>query len=812
MLNLKKAPLLLPAAGMISGTLLSGFLNEDLIVYGIYLFILAALTLLSSRRISPAIGQAAVYTIGLLTALILVEITAIPEPKGTGDIWKFSGKIVRARQLVTRNQDRTLPYSFILKLDTVNGSHLLKNTQIKCIIRNPGVSGQRLFPGDRIVAAGIFSNVPRPDVPGLFDYSTYLKQNRLCGIVLIPSQNGILRHQSGSLLGIQRNIHAIRMFLAERLNCNFSGRTQAFLRAVLLGDGSTLDREFWTMLKKTGTMHFIAISGLHIGLLSFLVWFIFSRILSPQAGCTAALLTAIFYCLLSGMSISATRATVMVGVFSVSAMIHRRYNPLNSLSLACMILLFMNPAAIYNPGFQLSFLAVCGILALYPALKNNRKDDEWEQLEAPSDTGRKVVTYLADIFRVSVSATGATFFCVAWFFHIITPLSFALNTLLLPFFTLLLIAGLIYTFIPILITPLIQLLAWVFTEIIVFISTFPWFCIHVRQPCLWLLFLYIVSLSAVLFFVRKPRKKSRLVLSCIVSGIILMLVTGRNGLNGKHQAVFLNSGDANSVILSCPGTVHIFDTGLTDALDISRTDAYLQYMGVNRIDNVFISHWHFDHAGALPVILRNFPVTAVYANPPSEPFTIHQTVTGLLNEKGMKCQPLSPGNSITLSRSGAACKILAPPFHMDSWEENDRSMVQSVNLGGLTFLLTGDIREKGSLNLLQHQPQSPGRYILQIPHHGRSFEYLSRLIEQYHPLAAVICSDAKPNPALRKTCMILREKRIPYFITGRDGSVFFRKQDNTWQIHLYKRGRWHYYGDVPAGPAGITLPAPCPSP
>lgn len=812
MLTLKKAPLLLPAAGMIIGTLLSGFLNGTVIQYAVYLLIIASLTLLFNHWISSAVGRAAVFFMGVLAALLLVKTTGFPEPRNSGRIWKFSGRIVRVRQLVPRNQDRTLPFSFILRLDTVNGSLQLKNAQVKCTIRDPGAAGQRLYPGDRITAAGIFSNVPRPDVPGVFDYSTYLKQNRLCGIVFIPSRNGIIRHKSGNLTGIKRNIHAMRMFLAERLNSNFSGRTQAFLRAVILGDGTLLDREFWTVLKQTGTMHFIAISGLHIGLLSFLVWFIFCRILSPRAGCIAALLTAIFYCLLSGMSISATRAAVMVGVFSISAMIRRRYHPLNSLSLACMILLCMNPAAVYNPGFQLSFLAVCGILALYPVLGNNAADDEWERLASPSGAGRKVVTYLTDIFRVSISATGATFLCVAWFFHIITPFSFALNTFLLPFFTLLLVAGLIYTFIPVLITPLIHLLAAIFTGVITFVSDIPWFCVYVRTPPLWLIFLYITALTAVLVLVRTPRIKKQLVFCCIASGILLLLATGRNGLHGEYQAAFLSSGDANNVVLSCPDTVTIVDTGLNDALDFSRTNAYLQHMGVNRIDKVFISHWHFDHAGALPIILRNFPITNIYADPPSEPFDVHCAVIESLAENGKQIQPLAPGEEIRLSRSGAACRILSPPLCTEGWEENDRSMVQAVDLGGLTFLLTGDIREKGSRNLLRSGPEKPGRVILQIPHHGRSFEYLDRIIEQYQPLAAVICSDAKPNAALERTCVILDKNRIPCFITGRDGSVFFRKQNTTWQIHLYQKGRWRYHGDVRGRAAGVTPPAPSRNP
>lgn len=148
------------------------------------------------------------------------------------------------------------------------------------------------------------------------------------------------------------------------------------IKAILLGDKSDLDMETKRVFTNTGAMHMLAVSGMHIGLIVVLLGGIFKLLFLYRGRIIAYCLMIIllwFYAFLTGFSASVVRAVVMFTVIIIAGFMRRGYQPINSLSIAGFFILLWDPMAIFDIGFQLSFLAMVGIFSVYPMLEDKLK-------------------------------------------------------------------------------------------------------------------------------------------------------------------------------------------------------------------------------------------------------------------------------------------------------------------------------------------------------------------------------------------------------------------------------------------------------
>jgi competence protein ComEC len=151
------------------------------------------------------------------------------------------------------------------------------------------------------------------------------------------------------------------------LSEDFEGRQSAFLKALFLGERSDLDQDFKDLFLKTGTMHILAVSGFNIGFVCSVLWLFLKPVPISRNAKLGLLLSASWaYCLLVGWQAPVVRATLMASVFLVGQMIGRKGDGLNALGLAACVILALNPKELFDVGFQLSFLAVFGLVTLSP--------------------------------------------------------------------------------------------------------------------------------------------------------------------------------------------------------------------------------------------------------------------------------------------------------------------------------------------------------------------------------------------------------------------------------------------------------------
>ncbi|MBD5226421.1 MAG: ComEC/Rec2 family competence protein [Bacteroidales bacterium] len=209
-----------------------------------------------------------------------------------------------------------------------------------------------------------------------------------------------------------------------------SAPAAAFLAAVLVGDSSYLSDETRAVFSRTGTAHMLALSGMHVAVIAFLVSLIFFplRVLGHRKWAMLLTIPMLwFYAALTGMSPSVVRAVIMASVVLTGRIVHRSSSPLNSLCLAALLILLFDPWQLFSAGFQLSFSAVASILMFSSVILPDIR--MWSFV-------RQALGWLV----VSVSAVIGTGAISAWYFHQI-PLLFIIANIPAAFMLPILMGG-----------------------------------------------------------------------------------------------------------------------------------------------------------------------------------------------------------------------------------------------------------------------------------------------------------------------------------------------------------------------------------
>lgn len=280
--------------------------------------------------------------------------------------------------------------------------------------------------GQRILFYGTPQLIKGSQNPEEFDYRKYMALQQVHHQFFAkPGQLHIIEQTTPNpFLAIA---YRLRDFYAARL-IDFIPDKQALAiaKALLLGIKDGLDQELKQAFSAAGAMHILAVSGLHVGIL-FLVFsglFSFLRKQGIKAGKPIFIVMVLsclwLYALLAGASASVLRATVMFSLVLITKELSRHHNIYNTLSIAALVLLLYDPFLLFSVGFQLSFLAVIGIVYLQPGIKSLL------QVEG------RFLGYLWEITAVSIAAQLATFPLGVLYFHQFPNLFLLANLFVIP--------------------------------------------------------------------------------------------------------------------------------------------------------------------------------------------------------------------------------------------------------------------------------------------------------------------------------------------------------------------------------------------
>ncbi|MCX8487376.1 MAG: ComEC/Rec2 family competence protein [Crocinitomicaceae bacterium] len=243
--------------------------------------------------------------------------------------------------------------------------------------------------------------------PGEFDLKTYWKTKGICGMFIMESQDfQVLKTVPCSYL--TKSIREAQQLCLGILSKHLTGQELGIAQALILGDKSLLDNEIRNAFTATGSMHVLAVSGLHIGLILQLLLALIklgARWINRSTALLFVILLLWFYALMTGFSPSVIRAVFMFSVLTWTQWKGWQTSSINSLFFTAFIIVLWKPMYFFDIGFQLSYLAMLGIFLFYPKIANIWKPEN------------KILYYLWEGTAIGFAAQVATTPLTLFYFH-----------------------------------------------------------------------------------------------------------------------------------------------------------------------------------------------------------------------------------------------------------------------------------------------------------------------------------------------------------------------------------------------------------
>jgi competence protein ComEC len=300
----------------------------------------------------------------------------------------------------------------------------------------PDSQALHLSPGDRMVFHGQLVEVAGPRNPEAFDYRAYLARKGVFHQLFLDAAQW--KKLDSRTFDHLRMLHRLRAYVFRQLRETLSADGDFGLATTLLvGTKRYLPEEERKAYARAGVAHVLAVSGLHVGILAFGLGYLFywvplpARIKAPLV-LTCSLLLLVLYCLMTGLAPSVQRATLMYGMVLLGAYFPARGNLFNSLAFAAWVMLICNPNLLADVGFQLSFLAVLGIVFFQPPL---------ERLPGGLSGGWKAIWSL---ITVSLAAQLGTFPLTLYYFHSFPTYFWISGVFIVPLVKVILYLGILF--------------------------------------------------------------------------------------------------------------------------------------------------------------------------------------------------------------------------------------------------------------------------------------------------------------------------------------------------------------------------------
>ena len=640
--------------------------------------------------------------------------------------------------------------------------------------------------GDRVRFASRIRKPRNFGLPGEFDYERYLAYKDVHAAAFVKTPGEIILIREGVGYRLQRAVDVIADRIGTFIDAHVPKAEGSILRALLIGDMGYVARATKDAYSRTGVNHILSISGFHVGVIALFIF----QILMGAAKMSEFLLLhlnlrrfillltlplIVFYLFLSGAAPATTRSVIMIAVYILALVIERETDPVHSLMLAAVLILALSPPALFDISFQLSFLALWGIIVLTPVFMAPFTLNEGGLL-------RKLLLFL----MASAAATVATLLTVAFYFHRVSATGLISNFFIVPLMgygaVVLGFSALPFIFCaPFIAKPLLLGAAYLVklsNVIIALLDRIP--TLPVINPTrLDLLFFYLFL--AGLTFIRGGKGR----LACC--GALVVLMAGTAALSprpdaGKLSIVFFSVGQGESTLITFPdGKRMLVDGGgnpREGAQDVGERllAPALWRLGVKRIDYMVLSHPHPDHMQGLKYVAANFPVGEFWEGSRTDSRDYHE-LHRILAARRVPVRMISASSPV-VAVGEARIEPLGPPGHtapapqLEDADLNDESMVFRLVFGKFSMLFTGDIGVETEDLLVLH-PERLKCSILKVPHHGSRYSSSLPFLRAAAPGTALIGAGYRNSfhlPA-RETLDSLSGLGIQVFRTDLDGTV-----------------------------------------
>lgn len=577
--------------------------------------------------------------------------------------------------------------------------------------------------------------------------------------------------------------------------------------ALLTGDQAAIDQKEWALYRDTGTAHLMSISGLHITMFAWLAIVLVGRLWrcserlctiapAPHAALLGGLLLATLYALFSGFAIPAQRTVCMLAV--VVAMRLSGYQWPWYLTLLCVAVgvTALDPWAMLQPGFWLSFVAVGILLAHGTLLSPVRENEEPTARLVASPTlpsnhtpkwWQRLGAYVYALVREQTVITWALAPLTLWLFKQASLVGWIANLIAVPWVTFVITP---LTMLGVVWGDCWQLAGWMlehFNAFLRYAAALPHAVLYLAVRPWWLHALAVVGAIAMVLPLRWWWRAAG-----VAALTALLLWQPPRIAHGDFRLTFLDVGQGAAVHVETAQHHLVYDTGAgwSNSSAAERiVIPYLRAQGVQQLDRIVVSHDDNDHSGGLPALQRAYPhadVSASYA-PPNTSAQFCRQGQGW-EWDGVQFTWLHPA---------------ATDLFQNNLNDNDKSCVLSIQQTQAPFkraILTGDITKRIEQHLVQHALERDAQAsdleadVLMLAHHGSHSSSSQDFLWAVSPDFAISQSGYGNNfghPAQRVT-QRLRKMGIEHADTQRCGALQWLTTQPK-QLHCYRATHARYW-------------------
>jgi competence protein ComEC len=594
--------------------------------------------------------------------------------------------------------------------------------------------------GDRLKLSGNWRKPSPARNPGGFDYREYLEHQEVSG-VLSAGQAQLLDRAGGNRITSGLVIPS-RRYLRDLTSRYLKGDEAALMLGLLLGERQDLSQPVKDAFSDTGTTHVLAVSGLHVVLVAFIIFLVLRASQLPKrwaAGGTMAGL--VFYTLLTGSPPSIVRATIMSSAVIVGTMFERQGSGLNMLGLSGLAILAFWPPALFDVGFQLSYAATFGILTLTRPIQG---------LLSRITPQPQVNEWLLMPLAVSAAAQLATTPLLALHFHRIPLVSLAANLAVVPLTNMLLALGLSMALLnlasPWLAAPLAAAayaVGWITLRLVEMFSKWSWATVAWPRPEAIQISAYLLALLLAFRWTRLGSWRKVALAGMLLSANAVVWSRALARPAGL-EVFFLDVGQGDAAVVRFPnGHIMAIDAGNGGAgqggravYDYGRNAVvpFLRFMGAGKIDRFLVTHADADHCGGLASVLKAVKVERLTTTRHWCDKTLYQEALAIAAARGTRVDSLC-GYDTLEGIWPVRGFVYSRPDTVDNG--NETSLVCYLEYGDRSFFFTGDMGPELQGHLVR-QGLLPRCTVLKVPHHGAGHNNGPGLAEAVRPETAVI--------------------------------------------------------------------------
>lgn len=612
-----------------------------------------------------------------------------------------------------------------------------------------GIYGQV---GDGIQLVGTISEFHDYGNPGRMNRVMSNKAKGICGRAMISKCSLVIEpRQEKSLSKLAEQVRKqYEAYMAQAM----PKQDAAAIFAMLFGGYQGIRPELLEAFTITGIVHILSVSGSHITLMAGTANIVGCFLhMSPRSTAVLATGVILFYSILAGAIPPVIRSALM-GILTLLALTAgRERDAQHILGLVALGLLLYSPLWLFDISFQLSFGATAGLLYLAPPLRERLR--------------KKLPVFVADSLAVTIGAQLSVLPIIAWYFNVLSLSSLLANLVIAPIVEWIIVAGLlagllasllpmagkvVFLLVSVVLGLVYELSRWVaaLPGSQIYMPTFSWWggILYYMGLC-WLIIdgEHKKRLMSCVGMVRTLRDSKGWQAVFLLGVLAVVFCCWQMWCNNKEMQVhFIDVGQGDSALVITPhGRAFMVDTGgvREGSYDIgSRVDVpYLLHYGVQKLDYIFLTHAHDDHAGGVKGILTKIPVGAIGIGHEGAGDYLQAFGTGEIGKIKKLLVPLQEGSSIELD--GVRIDMLYSPESRKVQESqlqatgNEFSNLIRVSYGEASFLFTGDLVAEQEQQVLANGTNVAST-VLKVGHHGSRTSSSQEFLTAVNPVWAVI--------------------------------------------------------------------------